>query len=190
MTTSLLLATLLTTPQDSCCGSEAKASAQEETCACQAMPSFSLTASDGLTYTQKSLTKKSTVVFFLSAGCPHNPKAAPDLNRFKALVGQQVGVVAMTNLDAAKAKAYAKELGLKIPLLADTDGTTMKSFGAKHSLDFALICAKDKKVEKVWEGYSRDIFGEVLAKIPDTGGPAIKADLSVFPKGRQSGCGF
>lgn len=166
------------------------ANTQDEPCQCKPLPTFSLKASDGLTYTQSSLSKKPTVVFLLSSGCPHNPKAAPDLNKFKALAGSKVGVVAITNMDDKDVKGYAKELGLKIPLLADPNGEIIRKFGGKHSLDIALICSDDKKIGNFWEGYSRSIFGEIFKEISEHGGPKIEADLSVFPTKRASGCSF
>ncbi len=164
--------------------------ATQETCECKPMPNFSLKASDGNTYSQASLVKKDTVVVFFSNGCPHNPKAAPDMNKLKAIFGSKVSIVGMSNLNATEAKAYANELNLKFPLLADPDGKIIEKFGATHSLDFALVCSKDKKIGKLWNGYSRTIIGELFAEIKHHGGPAIKADLSSFPTGRQSGCGF
>lgn len=162
----------------------------QETCTCAAMPSFTLKANDGLTYTQKSLTKKDTVVVFLAYNCPHNPKAVKDLNRFKAILGDKVAMVAFVNANESQSKEYAKSLGLNMPLIANPGAKIMRAFGVNHSLDMALICAKDQKVGQTWSGYSRDIFGQVLKALPQHGGPEIKADLSAFPEARQSGCGF
>ncbi len=163
---------------------------QEENCMCKPLPRFSLAANDGFTYNQDGLSKKPTVVFFLSAGCPHNPKSAPDINRLKSIVGSKVGVVAMTNLSQAEAKSYAKELKLQVPLLADPKGETIAKFGAKHSLDIALICSDDKKVSKFWEGYNRNTIKEMLTEIENHGGPKIKSDLKEFSEKRASGCSF
>jgi len=156
----------------------------------KSIPTFSLKASDGNTYTQASVAKKDTVIVFFSNGCPHNPKSAPDMNRLKAMFGTKVALIGMTNLDAAKAKAYAKELKLSFPLIADSKGETIEKFGGAHSLDIALINAKQKKVSKFWEGYDRTVISEMLNAIKSQSGTTIKTDLTLFPASRQSGCSF
>jgi len=166
----------------------ATAFAQEENCKCKAMEGFSVKATDGKTYTKDTLCAKNTIVVFLSAGCPHNPKAAPDFNKLSAQLGKDVRLVGVTNLDVAKAKKYASELKLNFPLLADADKAIISSFGAKHSLDLALVCAKDKKVANVTEGYSKGIVEEIIASLPHHGGPKLKLNLSTFPATKKSGC--
>ncbi|QYK54459.1 MAG: redoxin domain-containing protein [Fimbriimonadaceae bacterium] len=168
----------------------ASLSPQEDPCLCSPLPSFSLKASDGKTYTQESVVKKNTVVVFLAAGCPHNPKAAKDLNHLKSLLGDKVAMVGMTNMAGDKVKAYAEELGLKFPLISDSKGTVIEKFGATHSLDLALVCKEDRKIGKTWSGYNQTILTELFKELPKHGGPAMKVDLSSFPTARQSGCGF
>lgn len=166
------------------------ACAQEEACACKAMPHFSIAATNGKTYTDKKLTAKPTVVVFLSAGCPHNPKAMNDLNRLAGQLGSQVQFVGVTNLGLASAKTYAKTLGAKFPILADVRKSVITGFGAQHSLDIAIVCAKDKRVAKVWDGYSQATLKELVDSLPEHGGPKLKLDLSAYPVHKHSGCGF
>lgn len=156
----------------------------------RAIPTFSLKASDGLTYSQRSLVKKPTVVVFLSHSCPHTAKAAPDLNRLKGMFGKNVALVAITDGNEKTAKSLASANKFKFPVLGDESGKTIEKFGARHSLDFVLIDARSKKVVNFWEGYSRTIVGEILNEIGNNGGPRIKADLSAFSESRMSGCGF
>lgn len=158
--------------------------------ACKPIPTFKLTATDGKTYDAKALSSKATVVIFLSNGCPHNPKAMPDFNRFRKQLGSQVQVVGFINTSLPGAKQMAKQLGSDFPLIADPNGKVMKSFGAGHSLDIAMICPKDKMVAKLWEGYNQSIFKEIVDDLPMHGGPTLKLDVSSYPKARQSGCGF
>jgi peroxiredoxin len=163
----------------------------QEACECKPLPKFSAKASDGKTYSSTELVKKPTVVFFLKAGCPHNPKSAPLLNKLKAAIGPKVNFVAVTNLTQAEAAKYAKELGTSFPLLADADKKIVKGFGVSNSLDFALLCPDDKKVAKTWHGYNRKIMGEFLTELANHKGPKkVAFDLNSVPKGLQSGCGF
>lgn len=164
---------------------------RQETCECKPLPKFFGKGSDGRTYSSTELVKKPTVVFFLKAGCPHNPKSTPLLNKLKAAIGPKVNFVAVTNLTQAEATKYAKELGATFPLIADADKKIVKGFGASNSLDFALLCPDDKKVARTWHGYNRKIMGEFLTELANHKGPKkIAFDLNSVPKGLQSGCGF
>lgn len=161
---------------------------QEKECACKDLPSFSLRGTDGQQYTQGNIADKATVIVFIAHGCPHNKKAAPDWNRVSKLMGTKARVLGVINTDPATAKTYAKTLGLTFPLLSDKDSKAIEAFGAKHSLDSVLICGKDKRVAKQWEGYSRATIGEIFADLPGHGGPTVKPDLKLFPEKKQSGC--
>lgn len=163
------------------------ASAQE---ACKPLPTFSLKATNGKTYTQKEFAAKPTVVIFLKKGCPHNPKSAPDFNKLPGLLGNKVNVVAITDTDLTSAKSYAKEIKLTIPLLADSKLRVINSFGAKRSLDMAITCTHDRKIAQMWDGYNQESLKELVASLPGHGGPSINPDLSSFPTKKQSGCLF
>lgn len=157
---------------------------------CRDIPTFSALATNGKTFTSKSIANKTTVVVFLANSCPHNPHAVPDLNRLAKQFGKGVQLLGVVNADAATAKAYAQELKLSFPLIADGDRKIIKGFGAKHSLDLALICAKDKKIAEVTDGYSRATIQHVFDVLPAHGGPTLKPDLKAYPVKKMSGCGL
>ncbi len=148
------------------------------------VPTFELTASDGLTYTRQSLLKKPTLVVFFNESCPHSVMAAPDFIRLKSMLGKETALVGFTNLPVDKVRAYAKQLKLNFPLIAAGESGVIKSFGATHSLDLAAIDPERKEVVKRWNGYSRSILEEAASLV------GRRLDLSEFPAGRQSGCGF
>ncbi len=156
----------------------------------QTIPRFSLSASDGLTYDQQSLTKKPTLVVFLSATCPHTAMAAVDLIRLKSELGNQVALVAFTNADRTEARNLSRKHKFNFPVIADESASTMEKFGARHSLDIVLIDEKSKRIVKFWEGYSRKIVGEISKELEDRSGRRIKFDLNAYPESRMSGCGF
>ncbi|MBS1706782.1 MAG: redoxin family protein [Armatimonadetes bacterium] len=165
-------------------------SAPEEGCQCKAMPKFSLKGSDGKTYTQDSLTKAPTVVLFLKEGCPHNPKAVEAFNKLRSGMNGKVSFYAVTNATAANAKKMAGEFKAAFPILSDTSKAVVKGFGATRTGDFALLCSDDKRVAKLWNGYSQQSFKELLTALPEHHGPKISMDLSKFPTAKQSGCMF
>lgn len=154
------------------------------------VPTFRLTTTDGKPFTTANLTARASVVLFLKHGCPHNPKAVADLNRLAAQLGPRVPVVAMVNLDTAKARGYRAELGLKLPVVADPSGKTIAAFGATHSLDLALVGAGGRGVARRWNGYNRTALAELVRMLPEQGGPRMTVDLSAYPSRLVSGCGF
>lgn len=152
-------------------------------------PVFKAAATDGKTYTQKSLGAKPTLVFFVNSKCPHSKMAVPDLNKLRKLLGAKVHLVGVTELKLDEAKKYAKEIKAEFPLVADPDKKILKGFGAKFSLDMTLVTGKAKPAfSKVWEGYSKDWVQEALNQIPTAQRP--KLDLTFLPADRQSGCQF
>lgn len=163
---------------------------QEEGCQCKPMPVVNAKGTDGRTYTTTTLTAQPTVLVFIKLGCPHNAKAAVDLNRLATGLKGKASVIGVLDADLAKAKELTKELKLQFPLVADPQHKMIEGFGVSNSLDLALVCPKDKKVGQTWNGYSQTILKELVAAIPHHGGPAVKLDLSKFPSKRVSGCGF
>lgn len=154
------------------------------------VPAFSLTGSDAQTYTATDLTRRPTLVVFMSVKCPHNVPATKDLNRFAKSLGSSVRVLAVTNAPLAETKALAKTLKATFPILADPDKILIKGMGARHSLDTAFVSPVTKSAVGFWEGYSQGTFREVLALLPKHKGPKKTLDLAAYPKAVQSGCSF
>lgn len=168
MTTALLVAVLL--------GQEPK------------LPSFSLSGTDGKTYTKAVIEAKTTLIVFLAKGCPHNKKAVADLNRMSKSVGADRRFLGVVNADMAATRALAKDLKFSFPLVADPGKTLTRAFEATHSLDIGLICSHDKLIAGLWNGYSRAYVQEIWRELPMHGGSKVAIDASAFPVARQSGC--
>lgn len=134
---------------------------------------------------------RSSVVFFFTAGCPHNPPGVKDVNAFQQMVGKQYGVYGMTNLSQDDAEKYLKKLGAKFRILGDPNGKKIADFGAKHSLD-VLVLGADGEVKKFSSGYNRNVLRKIADALPrkGTSDPVVKLDLTKFPKDLESGCGF
>ncbi len=160
----------------------------QETCSCKAMPTFTAKASDGKTYTKEVLTAKPTVLVFIKPGCPHNPQGMKDFNRLHKALGDKVQFVGIATGDATKVGQLVKQFSVSFPVIADADKSITQAFNANHSLDFGLICAKDKRLAKLWDGYSAAFFKEMTASLPEHGGPKVKLDLASYPAQRKSGC--
>jgi len=155
----------------------------------QTLPAFSLKQANGnVTWTEKTLAAKPTLVILFSLGCPHNAKAAPHFSKLaKALTGR-ARLVGVVNAEGAEAAAYQKTIGLDFPLICDPKMKLISAMGGKHSLDFFALAGKgSKKAAGFWEGYSQSWVTEALKGIK-VAVPASK--LAFLPAARQSGCGF
>jgi thiol-disulfide isomerase/thioredoxin len=153
------------------------------------LPTFSLKAArGGQTWTEKTLAAKPTLVFLFSLGCPHNAKAAPQLNRLAKTLAPNMRVVGFVNAGGDEASTYQEAIGLDFPLITDPKGKTIEALGGKHSLDFFALAGRgQRKAVGFWEGYSQKWVKEALTrskvKVADS-------KLAFLPVGRQSGCGF
>ena len=155
-----------------------------------ALPSFSLKATDGKTYTQTSLTSRPTLVVFFTKSCPHNPKAMKMVKRLKADLGSQVGFAAMLKGPQEGALEYMNSLGANFAAIVEPDAKAMRAMGATHSLDLALISPKTKRVVKRWNGISRAHVQEAFQLLAQEGGPRLRPDFSAYPEALMSGCGL
>lgn len=155
----------------------------------QTLPSFSLKQASGtVTWTEKTLAAKPTLVILFSLGCPHNAKAAPHFNQLAKTLAGRVRVVGVVNAEGAEAASYQKKIGLDFPLICDPRMVLISAMGGRHSLDFFSLPGKGaKKAAGFWEGYSQGWVAEALKGIK-VSVPASK--LEFLPTGRQSGCGF
>ena len=149
----------------------------------KAVPTFRLSATDGTVMTTQSLGKRSTLVVFLSIGCPHNPGSISGFNQLSKKLKGKANLVAFVNGGLAETKAYAKKLKTEFPMIADPGAKTMVAFGARHSLDMTLISGKS--FGEITDGYSR---GSVATLLKQAALPRL--DLSFLPAENQSGCGI
>ncbi len=151
------------------------------------LPTFSLKATDGKVYKTADLLKRHTLVVFFANGCPHNPKAATDMNRIKVLLGKDALVLGFINLKVDQAAKVRKSLNLSFPLIGDAGAGVMHGFGASHSLDMALVNPRTKNFSLA-EGYNRTIVSEMLKRVRGT--EPKSSEVAAFPVDRVSGCGF
>jgi peroxiredoxin len=151
-------------------------------------PSFSLAASDGKTYTLKSLSHgKPLLLIFLSAGCPHNAHGIEDFNRLQSMFSGKINVAGMVNLNDHQAKALSKLDRARFPILSDQMAGVIGKFGGHAGLDNALILPNGE-VAHLWHGYDQTTLAQVETLLKRNHGMSLNLDLSRFPKSRQSGC--
>jgi peroxiredoxin len=154
------------------------------------VPSFSIRATDGRTYSPRSLSGKPTVVVFVNSGCPHNAPVVPELNELRRQLGSQANFVALVDLNLREATALRKELKLDAPLLPDPQKTLILGLGATHSLDIGVVSRDGRTLLGRWGGVSRGFIAEVQNTLKRSGAPSLNLNLSRFKPERRSGCGF
>lgn len=158
--------------------------------ASEAVPAFSAKASDGKIYRGRMLTGgKPVLLMFFSAGCPHNEIGIRDMNRLLSVVGAQLRIMGMTNLDAAQTTRFADKYRAKFPILSDPTGSTIAKFGARAGLDTALILP-DRRIDRLWSGYSQSTLRQLQSELAKHGKCNLKFSVVRFPAARQSGCAF
>jgi hypothetical protein len=140
--------------------------------------------------TQSALLAKPTVVVFFKRDCPHNPKGMRLVKRLKVDLGSAAAFAAMLKAPEEGARAYMNTLGANFASIVEPDARAMKAMGATHSLDFALISSKSRKVVKRWNGISRAHVQEAFRLLASEGGQRLKPDLSAYPEALMSGCGL
>jgi peroxiredoxin len=152
------------------------------------VPKFSLTGTDGKTYTPASLTEKGPAfVYFVKESCTANPRALPLYNELYKAYGEKITFVAVINSEKDAAEAWKKEFGADYVALLDPDMQVIKAFGLDQSQHTFLI-NKDGKIDQAFHGFGQDALdplSQEMAKIG--GGEAAKLDFSNAPRRRAFG---
>jgi peroxiredoxin len=153
------------------------------------VPSFSAVASNGIKITEKTLTKKPTVLVFITNSCPMTPKGLEHFNALAKGLGKTGQVVGILNANLSEAKKLASANKLVFPLVPDPKKLIIKGCNAEHSLDFTVIASSDTpKFPKLWSGYSQATVQEGLDIIQKHGKKLSKVNLASFPKNVVWGC--
>lgn len=153
------------------------------------VPRFSVVASNGIKFTEKTLTKKPTVLVFITNSCPMTPKGLGHFNALAKGLGKTAQVVGVLNANLVEAKKLVSSNKLLFPVVPDPKKLIIKGCKAEHSLDFTVIAASDTpKFPKLWSGYSQPSMKEALKIIENHGKKLNKVDLSSFPKNTIWGC--
>lgn len=154
-------------------------------------PPGRMPGTDGKFYTAGSLAQRTTIVVFLKIDCPMNPKQIPNLNRLAESLPNGVRMIALTKGNRSQAGAYARKVGLRFPLIADETGSTIKSLGAKRSLD--VLGFRGGSVQNrtpLWEGVSQGNLTALFRALPAASFGGRPPSVTYFGTNVASGCMF
>ncbi len=145
-------------------------------------PAFSTTATDGKSYSLDNVGKKAPMIMvFWKNPCPHNPRAAPMVNSIVDAYKGKVNFVGVVNSDGAGAKSFQKKFGPNYPFLNDGDKSIIKDYKMAFSIQFVVV-DKDKKVETIIGGYSKESMDKLNAAMAKAAGmEKAKLDFSNAP---------
>ncbi len=154
-----------------------------------AAPAFRATDLAGKPLSLATLTEtKPLVLFFIDCECPCSRDAAPFLGRLQALYGDAVTVLGVTNSDAEVAAAWAKEAGVKFPVVADPGLAIVGDYGAARSVSTTVV-APGGKVAKSYPAYSAETLTDLSATVARLAGVAVRTlPVEDAPKKLVSGC--
>jgi thioredoxin-dependent peroxiredoxin len=147
-----------------------------------AVPDFSMTGSDGKTYTSKDFIGKQAVIIAwfpraFTGGCTKECKSMKEHGDL--LKKYEVAYFTASTDPVEKNADFAKSLDLDYPILCDPKGTNAKAFGVLNASGTAssrvtFIIGKDGKILAVEEKVKTETHGQDLAAQLDKLGVAKK----------------
>ena len=154
-------------------------------------PAFRTTDLDGRPMSLASLAaKKPVVLFFIDCECPCSRAAAPFLDRLQALYGDACTVVGVTNSDATVAGTWAKEVGVRFPVVADPDSSIIGDYAAERSVSTTVV-GPGGKIVKTYPAYNAETLTDLSATVAKLAGVAVRTlPVEDAPKKLASGCPF
>jgi len=157
----------------------------------QPAPEFTAADLNGNALSLKSLTgTRPLILFFIELNCPCSRDAAPLLDRLAAQYGDAVHVVGVINAKPEEARAWAKTVGCRFPLLADPALKIIGDYGAERSVYTTLI-APDGHITKTYPGYNREMLQEISTQIATWNRLFVpNLDFTNAPDKLVSGCPF
>lgn len=126
---------------------------------------FEAKASDGKTYTLKSLTKDGPVVlYFISETCPVNEEAVKYFKAIDEAYKGQANIIGVINSDLSGYKAWNYGHRVKFPVLLDSSLSIIRSYRVAASPTI-IVVDKSGEVLAAHHGYSQSSLKELNKSI-------------------------
>ena len=154
-------------------------------------PDFAVTDTDGTSHTLSDLTKTGPLfLYFVLEGCPCSIEAEPHYERLSKQFHGAVNFLAVSNAKEDAAKKWKTEFVVPFPVVSQPHLELMNQYAVQRSV-YCLLIGKDRKVIKMWPGYSASMLQEVNRMMAAaTNKPVQKFDSSTAPQTMTSGCAF
>lgn len=152
---------------------------------------LSARGNDGADHTWADLSEGGPLVLvFVKDGCPCNADFEPFFRRVERLYGDGARFASVIDGDAEAARAYADELRVPHPVLADPDCALIRKFRAENG-GYVALFAKDGELAGFWPGCSADGLRDLGGRIARLVGIEERLlDTSDMPGPLITGCPF
>lgn len=149
---------------------------------------FKATGSDGKQHTLSSLTAKGPVfLYFIKTTCPVNAEAVKYFNRVAAGYKGKVAFVGIIDGEKEEYQTWQAKFKAPYTVILDPDMKIIKSYDALRS-PWGVLVGQDKKIAKVWDGYSVGQLNDIAASIAGAGKvAAVKIDTAGAPNNAAAG---
>lgn len=131
-----------------------------------------------------------TLVHFVQVDCVCSVRAAPQVERLRAALGERVHYVAVLDTEEVAARQWTKSTGLGFAVVADPTGKKIAARDVKRSLTTILYNAKGQEVQR-WRGHSAahlQATADAAARL--LGNAPVTLALSDVPTDLVAGCTF
>jgi len=154
-------------------------------------PTFSETDTDGNVQSLDDLTKDGPLfMYFVLDGCPCSIEAEPHYERLSKGFRSKVNFLVVSSAKPEQAKKWKSEFAVPYPVLSQPDLRLMHEYGVTNSV-YCLLIGQDKKIIKMWPGYSATMLQEANALLAKSTGEKLSVfDSKLAPKIMTSGCPF
>ncbi len=173
-TTALVGATILALAAPALSGAQKKSTAA---------PDFTAEASDGKTYTLKTLTaEKPLVLYFIKRGCPTNAEAVQYFQAIHAAYKGKANIVGVIDGDKQEFKQWKPDFNVSFPVLFDPAMKIIRDYRAAAS-PTVIVVGTDQIVSLNQRGYSQsslETLNATAAKI--AGYKMVQVDFKGTPK--------
>jgi len=136
------------------------------------------------------LAKTPVVLIATKDGCPCSIESQPFFNQISAAYSGKVLFIGLIDADIPVAQLYKRGHETPYPIVCATTKEPFLANRFKQSVTVSLI-GRDKKVKKVWPGYSASMLEELNAAAADAADvPPKPLSFEDAPKEMTSGCYF
>ncbi len=131
-----------------------------------------------------------TLVHFVHAPCACSVRAAPQVDRLRAALGDKVRLVAVVDLPGPEAGRWLAGAGLGFEAVADPDLAIIGALGVTRSLTTVLLAPGGRELGR-WRGHdAANLRAAAGAAAAAAGVPPPELDLRDVPAETVAGCTF
>lgn len=144
----------------------ARSEPEGETAAAPQAHEFELPDLAGKTVRLSDFSGKVVLLDFWATYCIPCHESIPEFQSLYERYGPKDFTVLGVSVDAyvREVPDYAKEMGMRYPVLLDSDRTAAEAYGV-HKLPTTFLLDRAGRIRREWQGYDAAIAGEIRAEL-------------------------